>query len=115
VTPFLLIAEGLWTALWLAGLLPVISTHSPAVVAVITARAIVGVGQIMSGRWLLARRSGAPRLAQVVVVASAVLLGVELGARMSPSNLDPTFRWPVIALYGIYAAILVWLLQRRRS
>jgi hypothetical protein len=111
--PFVLLAEGIWTALWLAGLLPVMGVHSRAVIGVITARAIVGVGQIMAGRWLLARRPGAARLGQVVVAASAVLLVVELGARMSPSNLDPTFRWPVAGLYWLYASVMVWSLNRR--
>jgi hypothetical protein len=108
----LLLLEGFWTALWIAGLLPSLAGHSSRVVTVITLRATVGVAQIMAARFLLAGRAGGRAIAQVALIGSAALLTIELGARMSPSNLDPSWRWPVVAAYWIYAAALSVRLRR---
>ena len=108
----LLLLEGFWTALWLAGLLPSMAAHSGRVVTVITLRATIGVAQIVAARFLLAGRAGARALAQLALIGSATVLTIELGARMSPSNLDPSWRWPVVAAYWIYAAAMSALLRR---
>jgi hypothetical protein len=108
---YLLIAEGLLGALWLANLVPVIAAHGPVTIALIVARGLVAAAQLMSG-WLLIRRRppGAP-IARGALLASAALVILEIGLRLAPSNLDPTFRWPVVAAYGAYAMALRWSLR----
>lgn len=108
----LLLLEGFWTALWIAGLLPTIGAQSRTVVTVITLRAMVGVAEIMAARFLLARRAGARPLAQMTLIGSATLLTVEIGARLSPTNMDPTYRWPLVAAYWIYAVAVSAYLRR---
>ncbi len=50
--------------------------------------------------------------ARVAVVSSAVVLTLEIGARLAPSSLPPGTRGPVIVGYWIYAAVIVIVLWR---
>jgi hypothetical protein len=110
-----LLLEGALTVIWLTSLLSTLSVYSGLTLAVIAARGVVGALQLTSGWWLLAARLVAPALAIAAVVASALLTVVEVGLRLSPSNLDPTFRWPFVAVYLLYCALVIWLLTRGRA
>lgn len=106
--------EGMWTALWLARLVPVLGIYEGITLVVIGARGLVGALQMASG-WMLVR--GLPPatvFARGVLVGSAVLLTLELGARLGPSSLFPSLRWPVIGIYWVYALTAAWHLGRVR-
>lgn len=110
-----LLIEGALTVMWVTGLLSTLAVYRGPTLALIALRGLTGALQLTSGWWLLAGRLSAPALATVSVIASAVLTVVEVGFRQSPSNLDPTFRWPFVAVYGAYGALMVWLLTRGRG
>ena len=54
-------------------------------------------------------------LAAWSLIASAALLTIELGARLSPSSLFPSYRWPVIGAYWAYAIAAWWWIRRRAA
>ncbi len=109
---FLLIAEGVYTLFWLVQLLPSLGWRYALSVALIAARGVVGAMQLSTGWGLSSRRLSALSIAPWVLAASAALLTIELGGQLTPTNLDPTFRWPVVGAYWIYCAIAIWLLRR---
>ena len=110
---FLLVAEGTYTVVWLTGLLPTLGWRGGTSVALMAARAIVGALQLTSGWWLSSRQPRAAALARTALLLSAGFTTLELGAGLSPSDLDPTFRWPAVALYWVYALGAAWLLRRQ--
>lgn len=107
----LLIAEGVSTLFWLVMLLPSLGWRDRSSVAVIVARALIGALQLVSGWGLGARNASAPALARWALLLSAALLVLEIGGRMSPSNLDPTYRWPLVGAYGVYAFVAAVVLR----
>jgi hypothetical protein len=111
---FALLIEGALTVLWLTGLLSTLVVYRWSTLGLIAIRALIGALQLTSGWWLLAGRMAAPALATTAVAASALLTVAEVGFRLSPSNLDPTFRWPFVAVYAAYCALMVRLLTRGR-
>lgn len=111
----LLILEGLYTAVWIAGLIPTLVAYDALTLTVIAARGAVGGLEFVAGWWLGSRRPGAGALATWTLLASAALLTVELGARLAPSDLDPAFRWPFVAGYWVYTLLAAaWLWQAGR-
>ncbi len=110
---FLLVAEGVSTVVWLTQLLPTLSWRTGSSVALVVVRAIAGAMQVTSGWWLSTHRPAAVALARAALMLSAVLTTLELGARLAPSNLDPTFRWPLVAAYWMYALAAAWFLSRQ--
>ena len=110
-----LLIEAALTALWVTGLLSTLSVYDARTLAVIGARGFVGTLQLTSAWLLLAGRLPARTFAVAAFALSAILIVAELGARLSPSNLDPTFRWPIVALYSVYATTMIWLLTRGRG
>ena len=111
----LLLLEALNTVLWIAGLLESLPTRGPLVLSLLGLRAATGALQMVGGALLVGRRPPGPGLATIALLASAVLTTCEIGLRMAPSNLDPTFRWWVVWGYWIYAAAAIILLRAARS
>ena len=109
----LLMIEALVTSVWIARHLSGLMARDGVTIAVVAARALVGALALVSGMWLIERRPIAVATARLTLVASAVLTTLELGWRLAPSNLDPAWRWPVVAASWIYA--LAWLIVLRRS
>jgi hypothetical protein len=110
---FLLIAEGVTTLFWLVQLLSSLMWRDRASIAIVLARGVVGAMQLTSGWWLAMQRLAAPALARVSLLLSAGLITLEIGARLSPSDLDPTFRWPLVGAYWVYALVAAWWLRSR--
>jgi hypothetical protein len=107
----LLGTESLLTAFWVARLVPALSIYPWSVTVVVACRALVAAVQF-SASLMLRRRHAAGRLfARTALLASALLLAIELGARVAPSNLFPSYRWPVIVGYAVYALLATWLLR----
>lgn len=101
-------------ATWCGQLLPMLAGHSRVVIAMISARACVAILQGSAGVMLAERRPLGYPLGQVALVASAALRVLELGARLSPSSVFPSYRWPVVLGYALYAAAVYHLLLRGR-
>lgn len=110
---FLLIAEGVSTLFWLVMLLPSLGWRDRSSVAVIIVRGVIGALQLVSGWGLASRSASAPTLARWALGLSAALLALEIGFRLSPSNLDPTYRWPLVWAYASYAFVAIVILRRK--
>jgi hypothetical protein len=110
-----MVVEALATAVWLAQLLPSLRLYDASVVVAIAARAVVGALCFVSGRALRERRTTAARPAALVLLSSATLRAAELGALITPSNLSPTWRIPVLVSYAGYACAAAWILWRSSS
>jgi len=100
----LLIADGLLTGLWVAARVPTLGVHGPVTIAFILARGLAAAA-LVAGGWLLlqGRLPGTP-IARAALVVAASLYTVDVAFRLSPTNMDPTFRWVPVAAYWIYAA-----------
>ncbi len=118
IVALLFLVEAALTIAWLTSLLSTIRIYGGVTLTLMAARAVVAALQF-SGWMLLSRAQGAsaaPRpgipIAGIAIIASALLTTVEVGWRLTPSNLDPTFRWPFIAGYWVYAAAVIGVLAR---
>ena len=107
VVSVLLVVEGLTGALRLAGLLPTLQVYGPLTVGLLLIRGLISALQCTGGWWLAGGRPTAAPIIRAAMIASAVLTVLETGLRLTPSNLDPTFRWWVVAAYGVYAFSIV--------
>lgn len=110
VLGFLLIAEGVSTLFWLVTLLSSLWWRDRSSVVVIIARGVIGALQLVSGWGLASRSVSAPALARWALGLSAALLALEIGFHLSPSNLDPTYRWPLVWAYAVYALVAIIVL-----
>jgi hypothetical protein len=112
VIPALLLLEGVSTGLWIARLVPMLGAYGTATTLLILVRGVVAATQCMAGWLMFDDRPPATPMAIWSLLASAVLITLELGARLAPSDNDPTFRWYVVGAYWVYALGLVWYLAR---
>ncbi|MEO8070285.1 MAG: hypothetical protein ABI652_02710 [Acidobacteriota bacterium] len=108
----LLAIDGLLTELWVAGHVSTIAAYSPAPLLLMAASAIVGAAQFAGARMVIARRPAGPVLAQYALAGSALLMVLELGLGLAPSNLFPSLKWPVVCVYLVYATLAIWGLRR---
>ena len=108
----LLVVEGVFTALWMARMIPTLAGHDGIVVALMMARGLVGAAQLTSGLFLFGRRPAAATIARSALLVSAVLMTLEVGERLAPSDLEPGLRWPVVVGYWVYAISAAWLLGK---
>jgi hypothetical protein len=115
VIPTLLLLEGARTALWIARLAPMLGAYSVTTTVVILLRGLTGALQIIAG-WLgFEARLPARPLTMIGLLASAILTTLELGARLAPSDADPTFRWYFVAGYWVYALATIAYLSKDKS
>lgn len=113
VLPRAMALEGLYAGLWLAGLLPGLGRRGALVLVLIGVRAAVGAVEVVAA-WLLLRGSMSSRpLAAAALAASAVLVPLETGWRLVPTNLDPTYRRWLVGAYWVYAATALWVLRKK--
>jgi hypothetical protein len=112
-----LVAESALTALWLTGLLPTLAVYDGLTLALIVLRVIVALVEFAAGVMLLRRQAPGPLFARGALLVSAPLLTAEIGFRLTPSNLFPDYRWPVVAAYWVYAvvALLAVSLDRQHN
>ena len=108
----LLTAEGAWTLVWLTQLLSSLGWRDRLSVALILTRGVVGAMQLTTGWGLASRRPSALALARWVLAASAVLLTIETYSRLTPTDLDPTYRWPLVVAYWVYALVAILFVRR---
>ena len=109
----LLILESFGTAVHLARLLPTLVVYGPVALMLMAARALVAALQFTSGWMLWDDRPPARPIAMFSLAASALLAIPEIGLRLAPTNIDPTFKWWTVIVYAIYAAVMIVSIRPR--
>lgn len=109
----MLFVEALNAAAWLTGLVHTVGSRSALQIGLMILRGGVTALQMASALQLFDRRASASTLATWALGASAVLITLETGLRLAPSNADLTYRWWFVGAYWVYAvAASTWLLRR---
>src|SRR5687767_14696284 len=89
-------------------------TYGAAALAVLGGRLVIAVLQSAAAFSLHQRSQIGPRLARNAFLSSAIVLTVELGARLTPTSVFPSHRWVYLAAYWIYAAVAAAVSDRFR-
>lgn len=111
---FLLIAEGIFNAVYVAGLVSALPGHDASVVVFVLLRGLVSALQFAGGWSLAERRPGGLPLARASLIAGAVLTTFDVGLNLAPTNIPYWYRWHWTGIYWIYALVAIWLLTRRQ-
>lgn len=110
-----LVIEGLSTGLTTAARVPSLIAYPVSTLVVIMIRGLLGLLQFASG-WIVIRRIDfGARLGRWTILASACLVTLELGAGLAPTSLFHAYRWPAVAAYWVYAAVLIWMLRGSKA
>jgi hypothetical protein len=110
----LLIAESMFGALRVAGLVSRLGGYDAVAVILILARGLLCALQFVSG-WLLAnRRPQGFALAPWAFVAAALLTPLDVGLGLAPTDIYPWLRWRVTLGYDAYAIAAAAFLWWRR-
>ena len=107
--------DGLWATWSVMELVASLAWRDSVSVLVITARVVVGVLAVVAGWLVTQRRPPGEPMAALVAVLTAGLVAVGLWGRWLPTNLDPSFRTPVVLLYMIGAVGIVYWARRVNS
>ena len=99
--------DALFGVAWVARFVGLAPGYDATVWVMTGVRALVTVLLGLSSVMLLRDAPPARFFTRVAVTLSAVLLSLEIGARLAPSNLPPGTRGPVLIAYWMYA-IGVW-------
>ena len=110
----LLMLEGLASGFRFARFVPILAIYPPSTAILLVARAMIGALAFASGWMLWQRRPFGSRLAGIALLASAVFMTFEVGFRLVPTSLFPSYRWPAVALYWAYALAATTYLARAR-
>jgi hypothetical protein len=107
-----LMADGAWTGLWFSGLADSLVGRDAASVIAIIGRLIVAALSVTAG-WLISQRrpAGMP-LGSAALALIGVFSLIDAGSGVLPSNLDPSFRWPVAWVQAAAALAAIVLLRR---
>jgi hypothetical protein len=114
ILPTLLLLEAALSGLWIWSLVPGLTGRGVLTLAIVAARAIVSVAQIASSWCLRVHRPFAASLARPTLLAAGVLMTLEVGFRLAPTNVDPSFTWPIVGGYWAYVALAILALTSRR-
>ena len=88
-----LLVEGASTGLWITSRIPVLAAYDGFTLAVVAVRGFTGALQLTAGSLLWKRSDAGLALGPVVLVASAILYALELGAGWGPNSVAPSARW----------------------
>lgn len=102
-----LMVDGLLTAAWFAGLLGSLSARDTPSVAAIVLRAATAVVAVTGGWLLTQRKPPGALLAAIAAVSAAAVVTAGVVWRLLPTNLDPSVRLPMVALYWAFALVTV--------
>lgn len=113
---FLLIAESMFGAVRVAGLVPRLGEYDAIAVILILLRGALNAAQFAGG-WMLASKRPHPyALAQSALVAAAVLTIFDVGFNLAPTDVYYWLRWRVTLAYIVYAlAAAAWLRRDGRK
>jgi hypothetical protein len=115
VVALLLVLEGLGSGTLLISQISTYGVYDGPTLAVLAVRGALGILQFAAG-WLIVRRLPiAAGFASIVLVASAALRTAELGFGAAPTNIFPTYRWPIAAAYWAYAITCILVLRPGRA
>lgn len=115
VVGVVLMVDGLWATWSVIDLVGSLAHRDAMSVLMITARATTGVLAVVAGWLVTQRRPPGDPMAAVVAVLTAGLVAVGLWTRWLPTNLDPSFRTPMVMLYVVGAAGIVLWARRANS
>ena len=107
-----LMADGILTGLWFAGLIDSLGGRDAISVTATVARVIVGALSVVSGLFISQRTPSGETLGITAFLLMAAFGIIDAGTRVLPSNLDPSFRWPVAWLQAAGAVLAILLLRR---
>ncbi len=99
-------------ALWFSALAGSLTGRDTLSVVAMVARVLVAALAATAG-WLVTQRR--PAGAPLGTTALALIAGFQVlnaASSLLPSNLDPTFRWPLAWVYAGAAAVAITLLRR---
>ena len=106
-----MLIEAILRSFDLAQLLPSIVFLGPLAWALASTRLVLTVLEFTAVTFLLNHREAGRALARTVLLASACLVVAEVGLRLAPTNLDPTFKWWFVGAYWAYALLAQWMLR----
>jgi hypothetical protein len=109
----LLLLEALTTALWMSSILSGLAARDGATILLILLRGGVAVLQLIGFMLLVRDAATGRRIAIWSLALSAALIAPELGWRLTPTNTDPTYRWPIVVGYWVYATAAILILKKR--
>ena len=110
-----LLAESLFGAVRVAGLLSTLGGHDVIAVVLILLRGLLGALQFIAG-WLLAtHRPQGYALAQGAFLAGAILTPFDVGLGLAPTSVYPWYRWHVTAAYCVFALAAARFLRRQQE
>lgn len=107
--------DGLWATWSVLDLVGSLAWRDSISVAVIAARAIVGVLAVIAGWLVTQRRPPGELMAAVVAVVTAGVMAVGVWGRWLPTNLDPSLRTPAVMLYTLAAVGILFWARRVKS
>jgi hypothetical protein len=111
---FILILEGLSSAVRFLTRVSVFGVYPPVTLAFIGARLLVAAQQFAAGWMVLGRRPFGPTFARWVLVQSALLHTLTLGFGLAPTSIFPAYRWWAVGAYWIYALLGVVIFRSKR-
>jgi hypothetical protein len=113
---FLLIAESMFGAVRVAGLVPRLGEYDAIAVIFILLRGVVDAVQFAGGWMLASTRPQGFALAQWGFVAAAGLTVFDVGFNLAPTDIYYWMRWQVTVGYAVYAlAAAAYLRAQRRK
>jgi hypothetical protein len=113
VVAILLMLEGLASGIRLTRFVPILAIYSWSTAAFLAVRGAVGVLEFASGLMIVQRRRVGLTLGCASLLLSAALATAEIGFGLVPTSIFPTYRWPLVFGYWIYALIGVGILGSR--
>ena len=108
-----LMADGIWTGVWFAGLVDSLGGRDAASVFAIVVRLIVAALSVVSGLFISQRTPAGEPLGITAFLFIAAFGLIDAGTRLLPSNLDPSFRWPLAWVQAAGAMVAILLLRRK--
>ena len=107
-----LMADGIWTAIWFAGLADSLGGRDMVSVTAMVCRTVVGAMSMVAGWFISQRQPTGPPLGAASALLIATFSVVDAASGVLPGNLDPTFRWPVAWLHVGTAFVAILTLRR---
>jgi hypothetical protein len=109
----LLALEGFSTGVATVSRVQTLAVYPAPTVALILARAAVGIVQFGCAWMLVSNHEAGRAFARAVFLASACLVTLELGFDLAPSSLFPAYHRAAVAAYWVYTAVAVMSLRPR--
>ena len=107
-----LMADGLWTAIWFAGLASSLGGRDLSSTAAMSARSVVAAMSMVAGWFISQHQPSGPPLGKAAAALIAAFSVVDAATGVLPTNLDPSFRWPVAWLQVAGAIVAILILRR---